>query len=64
MQVVSNWRALARRAWSVRLVGLALALELASQVVPYFTEYVPRWGVVLALAGGLAARFIDQGLQK
>jgi hypothetical protein len=62
MQIVSNWRALVRRAWSVRFIALALGLEFASAVVPYFE--VPRILTVLAIAGGLVARFIDQKIDN
>lgn len=61
MQPIPHWRRFLRRAWSVRFYAIAAVLQFASSAVPLF-EGLPRWFVLAAIAGGIAAQFIDQGI--
>jgi len=66
MQLVSNWRAVLRHAWSVRLMVLAVVLTGLEAAWPYLDGLfpIPR-GLFAALsgfvsAGAIYARFIAQ----
>ena len=62
MTLLSNWKDVLTRAWSVRLVGFGLMAELALQ---YFSDGLPPWAVVLLLVGVFGSRFVAQeGLSK
>lgn len=69
--IVENWRTVLRRAWSVRLIGLAGILTGCEAVLPLIDGYVdvPR-GVFAAVSfivvcAAFVARFFAQkGLSK
>lgn len=52
MKLVSDWRRVLQRAWSVRLVLLAGALSAAEVALPFFEPSIPRG--LFAAASGLA----------
>lgn len=66
MKLAPNWRAILVRAWSLRLMGLALVLTLVEAGLPYIEPlgFVPPglFGLVSALviAGAFIARIIAQ----
>lgn len=53
MKLASNWRAVLRRAWSIRLALLAGILSAAEVALPFLEPSMPRG--LFALASGLAA---------
>lgn len=64
MKLISNWRDVLRKAWSLRLMVLAALLSGAEIVLPLFSEALPR-GLFsllsfLTVAGAFVARFIAQ----
>lgn len=64
MKLVYDWKHILKRAWSLRLIVLAFAFEGAELVLPLFVDLLPRgWFAglsLVALAGSVAARFIQQ----
>ena len=66
MKLVVNWRAVLRRAWSIRLVLLAGLLSGAEVALPLFGEAgIVRPGLLsvlsfIATAGAFVARLIAQ----
>jgi len=66
MKPVANWRAVLRRAWSVRLIAAAVALSSLEVALPLIDGLVPiPPGVFLALSvfanvGAFVARHIAQ----
>ena len=66
MTPLTNWRAVLRHAWSVRFMALAVALEIVSQVLPFFERALPVSAEALGLIelslllAALAARFVNQ----
>ena len=64
MKLRSDWRHILRRAWSVRLIALAGALNALEGVLPFFSDAVPR-GVFAGLsvivgAAAMVARVVQQ----
>ncbi len=64
MRLVSDWRHVLRKAWSVRLIVLAALLSGLEVVLPFFGEFIPP-GVFAALsfltvAGAFIARILAQ----
>ena len=66
MRILRNWREVLRRAWSVRLIAVAVLLTGVEVALPFLDGYVdlpPRLfaGLAgLAAAGAFAARLIAQ----
>jgi len=64
MKLISNWKDVIRKAWSVRLMILAAVLSGVEVVLPFFSEAIPRGifaGVSgLVVAAAFAARFFAQ----
>jgi hypothetical protein len=64
MKLIENWRDIAKRAWSMRLMVLAALLSGVEIVLPLFSEALPRglFAVLsfLAVAGAFVARLIAQ----
>ena len=64
MRLVSDWRRILLKAWSVRLILIATALNGLGAVWFVLADNVPEWlfilgGVLLPLAA-LVARLVDQ----
>lgn len=64
MQLLPDWRRVARKAWSIRLVVLAGLLSGCEVVLPLFVDSLPRnifAGLsLLAAIGSAVARVVDQ----
>lgn len=64
MSLIPNWRAVARKAWSVRLALLAGLFSAAEVVLPLFADALPRGAFALlsfvAVGGAAAARIVAQ----
>jgi len=64
--IISNWRDVLKRAWSIRWIIAVTLLGAAGPVLPLIDEvvYVPRWlyipAVFLTGAAALVSRFIPQ----
>lgn len=60
----SDWKRIAKKAWSVRLMLVAGALSGAEAIIPMFGAYMPRrtFAVVVfaVVMGALVARFVAQ----
>lgn len=64
MNLLQDWRAIVRRAWSVRLMVLAFLLTAAEVILPLYADDLPRglFAVLsgLAVAGAFIARLVAQ----
>lgn len=62
--LIDDWKRVARKAWSVRLIALAAILSGAEVVLPMFADAFPRtlFSILsfLVVAGALVARFVAQ----
>ena len=68
MRIAPDWRLILRRAWSVRLLVVAVVLSAAEVLLPFVSDHFPRtvFAVIslLVVCGALVARFVAQkGLQ-
>lgn len=64
MKLDGNWRAILKKAWSIRLMLLAGVLTGVEVVLPFFSHALPH-GVFAALSGvtvgaALVARLVAQ----
>ena len=64
MKLHDEWRAIVRKAWSVRLLVLAFILSAAEVMLPFFVDALPK-GLFAALsgltvAGAFVARLVAQ----
>ncbi len=64
MKLISEWRLVLRKAWSVRLMAGAVLMSGAEVVVPLFSDLMPR-GVFASLSfftvtGALIMRHVAQ----
>lgn len=64
MKLDRQWRTILRRAWSIRLMALAVLLSVAEVVLPIFQDYVPLgWFALLTalvVAAAMVARIMAQ----
>lgn len=64
MNLDGNWRAIVRRAWSFRLMALAVVLSATEAVLPLFQDRFPpglfAGLTALAVAGAMIARVVAQ----
>lgn len=60
MRLYENWKIIVKKAWSVRLMGIAFLLTMAEVMLPFFSEAVPDR--VFALLSGLcvAGAFVSR----
>ena len=62
--LIPNWRRVARKAWSVRLLGAASVLTGCEAVLPYMETELPRGSFALLsffiVSLALFSRFIAQ----
>lgn len=61
MKLLSDWKSVLKRAWSMKLIGFAAFLEVAQNVVPLLSDYIPWWVTLLVIGGAGVARLIKQG---
>lgn len=64
MKLYDNWRVIIRKAWSMRLMGLAALLSGVEVALPLFVDALPR-GVfaglsICAVSGAFVARLVAQ----
>lgn len=65
MELLENWREIAAKAWSVRLIALAGAIDIAAQITPAIGDLIPWWLTVGILLAAMIARLVKQdGLSK
>jgi len=64
MHLYPNWREIARRAWSIRLLVLAGILSGLEVILPFFSEDIPRnlFAVLsfIAVSAAFVARLVVQ----
>ena len=60
MQLVSNWRAVLLRAYSIWCQVLMAVIAVAIQTVPFMSDIIPVWVIVLVLVAGVYARLVKQ----
>lgn len=65
MTLYSNWKQILKKAWSIRLQVIAIALTTAQAVLPLYVNSFPR-GVfagltVVVIVGAMVARLVAQG---
>lgn len=58
---ITNWRRVLLRAESMWAVYIATALEVATQALPYVSDYLPWWVPIAVLASTPFFRIRDQG---
>lgn len=64
MRLLSDWKRVIRKAWSMRLMALAVVLTAVETALPFFSDTIPR-GIFAALSGlvivgGMASRILVQ----
>jgi hypothetical protein len=64
MRLLSDWREIVRKAWSIRLILLAALLSGVEVVLPFFSRSMPH-GVFaglsfVAVSGAFVARIMAQ----
>ncbi|KKX33964.1 hypothetical protein [Rhizobium sp. LC145] len=62
MHLLPDWRGIAKRAWSLRLIEAAAIADLVLNVVPYFADFLPWWVTIALLAAAWGARLLSQGV--
>lgn len=64
MMLVTNWKRIIKKAWSIRLMLLAGLLTGCEAVLPLYQDAIPRGTFavlsMLAITGGLIARIVAQ----
>jgi hypothetical protein len=60
MKLLPNARAIAKRAWSLRLIEIAAAADLILNVVPFVSDWLPWWLTIVLLVAAWGARLIAQ----
>jgi hypothetical protein len=64
MKLIPNWRRIARKAWSVRLMALASVLTGCEAILPLVGDSVPRGSFAVLsffiVTGALLTRFLAQ----
>lgn len=64
MKLLTNWKRILKRAWSIRLLILAGVLSGIEVVLPFFSDSIPRgpFAVLsfLAVGGAFVARLVAQ----
>lgn len=50
MHFIDNWKAVAKKAWSMRLIALSTILSAIEVAIPYLDDTMPR-GMFAVLAG-------------
>lgn len=64
MKLISDWKRVMRRAWSIRLMLLAGALTACEVILPFFSDAFPRSLFAalsgLSVAGAFVARLMAQ----
>lgn len=62
--LIPDWKRVLRKAWSMRLMGIAAVLSFVEVIMPFLSEKMPR-GVFavlsgLTVAGAFIARLVAQ----
>lgn len=64
MKMASDWRLILRKAWSVRLMALAVVLSGAEVIMPLYADAFPRHTFALlsffVVIAAMIARFVSQ----
>lgn len=64
MKLYDNWKEIVRRAWSLKFLLIALVLECASVVLPFYTDVIPREVftpiIIVAILGAGISRIVYQ----
>lgn len=64
MKLLADWRRIARKAWSFRLMILAGVFSTAEIVLPMFVDAMPRAAFavlsMVAITGAMIARLVAQ----
>lgn len=61
MKLIPGWRRVLTRALSMHAVYFAGALELASNLLPYVSDFLPWWAPIVVLVAAPILRIKDQG---
>lgn len=64
MELLNNWWEILTRAWSLRFMALAAAMELAGNIVPYLDDFFPHWLTILIIGAAFVSRFVSQGISE
>lgn len=64
MKLIDDWRAILKKAWSVRLMIIATLMSGIEMVLPFyasdFSRAVFSWLTLVAVMGAFVARFVAQ----
>ncbi|MDQ0558297.1 hypothetical protein QO004_000070 [Rhizobium mesoamericanum] len=60
MKLITDWRRVLSRAWSLRLIELAALADIILNLVPAVSDFLPWWLTLLLLGGAYVARMLAQ----
>lgn len=64
MRLYDNWKTIVKEAWSLKFLLIALLLECASVLLPFYTDKIPREVftplIIIAIFGSGISRIIYQ----
>ncbi|AHG45133.1 hypothetical protein RLEG12_18675 [Rhizobium leguminosarum bv. trifolii CB782] len=60
MKLIPDWRAIATRAWSLRLIELAALADIVLNAIPAVSDLLPWWLTLVLLGGAWVARLLIQ----
>lgn len=60
MKLIHDWRAVLRKAFSLRFIELAALAEIAMEFVPFVSDFLPWWLPIALLALAWVGRLIKQ----
>lgn len=64
MQLVSDWKKILRKAWSIRLMLIAGFLTGCEVILPLYVDAIPRntfaWLTMVVITGAMVARIVAQ----
>lgn len=64
MKLLTDWKQIIRKAWSIRLMILAGALSAVEAILPFFSDLLPR-GLFAGLSGlTIMAAFVTRLLAQ
>ncbi len=60
MKLITDWRRVLSRAWSLRLIELAALADIILNMVPAIADFLPWWLTLALLGGAYVARMLAQ----
>jgi uncharacterized membrane protein HdeD (DUF308 family) len=64
MKLYDNWRTILKKAWSLKFLLIALVLECASVILPFYTDVISRQTftalIIVCIIGSGISRIVYQ----